>query len=196
MQDQSRVGRLRALELLLFVLYRDRMRIITFLLLLPTLSLASDDAQRRFEQLTAVVQSIRGDGPRVFYESEPNDENFIATPVLVPAKVLAQLESADDVDWFEIRTANQNQMIDIVFSTMSPTNPNATWQVEWFGPICGSSDGDVTLSRRNISADSSPFAYSIPTCKAAVYKVEVRSTDPSALFYDKASYSLNLSYPN
>ena len=110
MQDQPRVGRLRALELLLFILYRECMRIITFLLLLPTLSLASDDAQRRFEQLTAVVQSIRGDGPRVFYESEPNDENFIATPVLVPAKVLAQLESADDVDWFEIRTANQNQM--------------------------------------------------------------------------------------
>jgi hypothetical protein len=97
---------------------------------------------------------------------------------MVPAKVSAELEASDDVDWFEVQTATENQMIDIVFSSATPTNVNATWQVEWFGPNCGSSAGDVTLSRRNISADASPFTYSIPACKAASYKVEVRSSDP------------------
>lgn len=181
-------------ELPIFVKYPAPMRIIIVVLLLPTLSLASDGAPRRFEQLTAIVQSVRGDRPRLAHEAEPNGENFIATLVMVPAKVSAELEASDDVDWFEVQTATENQMIDIVFSSGTPTNVNATWQVEWFGPICGSSAGDVTLSRRNISADASPFTYSIPACKAASYKVEVRSSDPDVLFYDNVTYFLSLSY--
>lgn len=182
--------------MLLFVLYRPPMRTLLLLMLMSPPLLANDDALRRFEQLTAVVQFIRGEGPRVVYESEPNDENFLATSVSVPAKVSAQLAPSNDVDWFELSTVAQNQTIDIVFSTKASTNPNATWQVEWFGPNCGPSGGDVTLSRRNISADVSPFAYSIPACEMAVYKVQVRSSDPSTLFYDKAEYTLNLSYAN
>ena len=127
-------------------------------------------------------------------ESEYNDLNSSATVFTAPARIVGNLSSLMDEDWFELSTDRNNRMIDVTFSSLPNNSPGnlGRWQVEWYGKQCPDKEG-VTLSRRNLAINDEGFTYSVPACEQGVYRVAIRVPQSYSYFYDSGEYSLQIS---
>lgn len=134
-------------------------------------------------------------GVPVVMPAEPNEENFMAVSVPVPAAIVGRLSSIDDRDWFELTPDTSELKINFQAELNTAT---PYWQVEWFGPNgpnCAVG-GDYTKSRRNIRPDLGGFAYTIPiACQGWTHKVVIRSNGPQSFFFDDSQYILTVSKP-
>lgn len=134
-------------------------------------------------------------GAPIIMPAEPNEENFMAVSVPVPAAIVGRLSYIDDRDWFELTPDTPELKINFQ-AELNTENPY--WQVEWFGPNgpnCAEG-GDYTISRRNIRPDPGGFAYSIPiACSGWTHKVVVRSYGPQTFLFDDSQYILTVSRP-
>ena len=127
-------------------------------------------------------------------ESEYNDLNSTANGFTAPARIVGNLSSLTDEDWFELSTDRNNRMIDVTFSSLPNNSPGnqGRWQVEWYGKQCPDKEG-VTLSRRNLAIRDEGFTYSVPACEQGVYRVAIRVPQNYSYFHDSGEYSLRIS---
>lgn len=127
-------------------------------------------------------------------ESEYNDLNSTANVFTAPARIVGNLSSLTDEDWFELSTDRNNRMIDVTFSSLPNNSPGnqGRWQVEWYGKQCPDKEG-VTLSRRNLAISDEGFTYSVPACELGVYRVAIRVPQNYSYFHDSGEYSLQIS---